>query len=111
VTKKQQKTKKKPLPKMSLIKKEEKHHKFEIKSGLEFSDILVKVVPIKGGKYGVIDEGGEFVIFSINKVLCIIFNKIILSLNFNFSHLKSLNKAFSSLSSKSKNLYKSFNKI
>ena len=66
VTKKQQKTKKKPLPKKSLIKKEEKHHKFEIKSGLEFSDILVKVVPIKGGKYGVIDEGGEFVIFSIN---------------------------------------------
>ena len=65
--KKQQRNKKTPQPKKNTIKKEEKHHKFEIKSGIQFDDILSKVMPLKGGKYGVLSEGGEFVIFTIDK--------------------------------------------
>ena len=65
--KKQQRNKKTPQPKKKTIKKEEKHHKFEIKSGIQFDDILSKVMPLKGGKYGVLSEGGEFVIFTIDK--------------------------------------------
>ena len=65
--KKQQRNKKTPQPKKNTIKKEEKHHKFEIKSGIQFDDILSKVMSLKGGKYGVLSEGGEFVIFTIDK--------------------------------------------
>ena len=65
--KKQQRNKKAPQTKKKTIKKEEKHHKFEIKSGIQFDDILSKVMPLKGGKYGVLSEGGEFVIFTIDK--------------------------------------------
>lgn len=66
--KKQQRNKKTtPQPKKNTIKKEEKHHKFDIKSGIQFDDILSKVMPLKGGKYGVLSEGGEFVIFTIDK--------------------------------------------
>lgn len=65
--KKQQRNKKTPQTKKKTIKKEEKHHKFEIKSGIQFDDILSKVMPLKGGKYGVLSEGGEFVIFTIDK--------------------------------------------
>ena len=65
--KKQQRNKKTPQPKKKTIKKEEKHHKFEIKSGIQFDDILSKVMSLKGGKYGVLSEGGEFVIFTIDK--------------------------------------------
>ena len=65
--KKQQRNKKTPKTKKKTIKKEEKHHKFEIKSGIQFDDILSKVMPLKGGKYGVLSEGGEFVIFTIDK--------------------------------------------
>ena len=54
-----------PKPKNQTQKKEE-HHKFIIRSGLEFEDILSKVIPLQGGKYGVLSEGGEFVIFTIN---------------------------------------------
>ena len=57
--KKQQRNKKTPQTKKKTIKKEEKHHKFEIKSGIQFDDILSKVMPLKGGKYGVLSEGGE----------------------------------------------------
>ena len=64
--KKQQRNKKTPQTKKNTIK-EEKHHKFEIKSGIQFDDILSKVMPLKGGKYGVLSEGGEFVIFTIDK--------------------------------------------
>ena len=63
--KKQQRNKKPSLPKKIEIKKEE-NHKFIIKSALQFDDILSKVTPLKGGKYGVMNESGEFVIFSIN---------------------------------------------
>ena len=65
--KKQQRNKKTPQTKKKTIKKEEKHHKFEIKSGIQFDDILSKVMPLKGGKYGVLSENGEFVIFTIDK--------------------------------------------
>ena len=65
--KKQQRNKKISKLKKTEIKKEEKHHKFEIKSGLQFDDILSKVIPLKGGKYGVLSESGEFVIFTIDK--------------------------------------------
>ena len=65
--KKQQRNKKTPQTKKKTIKNEEKHHKFEIKSGIQFDDILSKVMPLKGGKYGVLSEGGEFVIFTIDK--------------------------------------------
>ena len=65
--KKQQRNKKTPQTKKKTIKKEEKHHKFEIKSGIQFDDILSKVMSLKGGKYGVLSEGGEFVIFTIDK--------------------------------------------
>ena len=66
--KKVRKAKKKeatPTPK-SRIEKKEELHKFIIRSGLEFEDILSKVIPLKGGKYGVLSESGEFLIFSIN---------------------------------------------
>ena len=65
--KKQQRNKKTPQTKKKTIKNEEKHHKFEIKSGIQFDDILSKVMPLKGGKYGVLSENGEFVIFTIDK--------------------------------------------
>jgi hypothetical protein len=67
--KKAKKVKKKeatPTPK-SRIEKKEELHKFIIRSGLEFDDILSKVIPLKGGKYGVLSESGEFLIFSINQ--------------------------------------------
>ena len=48
-------------------KKEEKHHKFILKSAFEFEDVLSKVIPLKGGKYGALSESGEFLIFTINK--------------------------------------------
>ena len=48
------------------IPKKEKHHKFTILSALGFEDILSKVIPIKGGKYAVLSESGEFLIFTIN---------------------------------------------
>ena len=60
-------TKKKTIKPKKEIQKEEKHHKFELVSALEFEDILSKVIPLKGGKYGVLSESGEFLIFSINK--------------------------------------------
>ena len=64
--KKDKKTKKTNLPPKSEIQKKEEHHKFIIQSGLIFEDIVIKVIPLQGGKYGVLTEGGEFVIFSIN---------------------------------------------
>ena len=48
-------------------KKQEKHHKFELKSAFEFEDVISKVIPLKGGKYGALSESGEFLIFTINK--------------------------------------------
>ena len=42
-------------------------HKFEIKSGLLFEDILSKVIQLKDGRYGVLCENGEFLIFEINE--------------------------------------------
>ena len=53
------------IPSKKEVKKEQ-NHKFLIKSGLLFDDILSKVIPLKGGKYGVLSEGGIFEIFSIN---------------------------------------------
>ena len=54
------------LKRQKKTKKEDNHHKFLLHDVLKFEDILSKVIPIKGGKYGVLSESGEFVIFSIN---------------------------------------------
>ena len=50
-------------------KKQEKHHKFELKSAFEFEDVISKVIPLKGGKYGALSESGEFLIFTLLDVL------------------------------------------
>lgn len=71
--KKKKKEKKIQKRKSTLLKKklpekqeQKSHHNFTIKTGLKFEDILSKVIPLKGGKYGIICENGEFEIFSIN---------------------------------------------
>jgi len=56
---------KKLIPK-KVSKKEEKHHKFEIKSAIELDDIISKVALLKDGRYGVLSESGQFLIFTIN---------------------------------------------
>ena len=77
-TKKQKKEKRAKKPKSNPKKKatppskpeiqeKEKHHKFLIHSALLCDDILVKVIPLKGGNYGVLTESGQFVIFNINE--------------------------------------------
>ena len=62
---KKSKNVKKIIPK-KVIKKEEKHHKFEIKSAIELDDILSKVALLNDGRYGVLSESGQFLIFTIN---------------------------------------------
>ena len=57
--------KEKIRPSKTQIQNKEDRHKFIIHSGLVFEDILCKVIPLKGGKYGVLCENGEFLIFSI----------------------------------------------
>ena len=75
--KKQQINKKASLHKKKEIIKEEKHHKFIIKSGIQFDDIVSKVIPLKGGKYGVLSESGQFITFTIDNK-----NEIKLDLSF-----------------------------
>lgn len=54
-------------PSKSEMQEKEKHHKFLIHSALLCDDIVVKVIPLKGGNYGVLTESGQFVIFNINE--------------------------------------------
>ena len=43
------------------------HHKFELKSAFKLKDIVAKVMLLKNGNYGALDEKGEFIVFSIDK--------------------------------------------
>ena len=46
-------------------KKKENHHKFLLIGALQFEDVLSKVIPLKGGKFGALSESGEFLIFEV----------------------------------------------
>ena len=45
--------------------KKENHHKFLLLGALQFSDVLSKVIPLQGGKFGALSESGEFLIFEV----------------------------------------------
>jgi len=47
------------------IQKIENHHKFLLVGALQFGDVLSKVIPLKGGKFGALSESGEFLIFEV----------------------------------------------
>mgnify|MGYP002626175378 CR=1 FL=1 len=49
----------------SELQKKENHHKFLLIGCLEFKDVLSKVIPLKGGKFGALSENGEFLIFEV----------------------------------------------
>ena len=48
------------------IQKIKENHKFMLHSALRFEDVLTKVIPLQNGKYGVLSENGEFLMFSID---------------------------------------------
>ena len=47
------------------IQKKENHHKFLLVGALQFGDVLSKVIPLKGGKFGALSESEEFLIFEV----------------------------------------------
>ena len=49
------------------VQKEQNNHKFILCSALGFEDILSKVISLYNGKYGVLNENGDFIIFTINE--------------------------------------------
>ena len=61
------------------IKNEKNHHKFILCSALGFDDILSKVIPLRNGKYGVLNESGDFIIFTINEK-----KEMVIDLSFQF---------------------------
>jgi len=69
--KKEQKRKarkiKKPItkPPKKPIQDKENHHKFLLLGALQFTDVLSKVIPLQGGKFGALSESGEFLIFEV----------------------------------------------